>query len=602
MIGRLPLSLALLSAVLATSVPHAAGAQTYACEEVMIPMRDGVRLAADVYRPTQGEGPFPVLLERTPYDKRDCAYGAGDYFARRGYAVIVVDERGRYRSEGQYYWWYDNSWQGDQQDGVDLIEWAGTRSWSTGKVGTMGLSMGCFNQYTTAPADPPHLAAMFCSQAAGNPYKDLFYQGGALHLIMPTWLLTRNKMARPFRIDYPDRSGYVGSHESWREWYVGKQRAGMGMSMSMVSPLMQDMVAHPHYDEYWKAISMDEHLDRVDVPIFHYGGWYDRYSGPQWDLFIRLQEEGGARARENQRILMGPWTHGGPAGSEVTHRVVGEVDFGPEAAIDYNRLRLQWFDHHLKGVENELSRTPPVKIFVMGENAWRHEDDLPLERAVPTDFYFRAGPSGSVESLNDGRLLREAPGEEAPDRYEYDPMDPVPTVGGDLFIAPNGAMDHRPAERRSLTYTTPPLEADTEVTGRPVVELFAASSARDTDWVVTISDVHPDGYSQHLRQNLLRARFRNGFEEPALLEPERVYPFEIRMYPISNVFAEGHRIRITVTSSSFPKWYPNGNTGEEMDGEAGSGVVARNEVHHDREHPSRVRLPIIPRQEEGGGR
>ncbi len=579
------------AAFAAFSLPSGARAQSFSCREVMIPARDGVRLAADLYLPTQGQPPFPTIVERTPYNKGSCRSEVGQYYSRRGYAVVLADERGRYNSEGLYYWWIQHGW-GKIQDGYDTIEWAGTQPWSSGKVGTMGLSMGCFNQYMAAPTRPPHLAAMFCTQAAGNPYKDLFYEGGALHLIMPTWLLTRDEMARPFRLHYGSSGGgYVGTLGSWREWYDRKQQRGQGMAQSFISDPMTDLVAHPTYDDYWKSLAMDEHVAEVDVPIFHYGGWYDRYPLSQMQLFNALDKQGGPKARGNQRLLYGPWTHG--AGQGVASRVIGDVDFGPEAAIDADLLRLRWFDHWLKGIDNGIMKEPPVKIFVMGANRWRFEKEFPLSRAVERTWYFRTGNSGTVESLNDGRLLSETPRAESPDPYSYDPKDPVPTIGGDLFIEPSGARDHRPADRLSLTYTTDPLADDTEITGVPRVELFASSSAFDTDWVVTISDVRADGYAQVLRQNLLRASFRGGFEKRILLKPDSVYSYTIGMYPISNVFMKGHRIRITVTSSSFPKWYPNGNTGKPMD-EEGPGVVATNTVFHDVGRASRVVLPIVP--------
>lgn len=586
-----PTVAALLAVYLVLALAKLASAQTYECREVQIPMRDGVNLAADVYVPTQGTGPFPVIVERTPYNKSDCHYSAAQYYARRGYVVVIEDERGRYNSGGEYYWWRDHGW-GAHQDGYDTIEWAATQLWSNGKVGTMGLSMGCHNQYMTAPTRPPHLEAMFCADAAGNPYKDLFYQGGALHLIMPTWLLTQNEMARPFRLNFgAGRGGYVGTPESWTSWYTSKQERGLKLSQSMIAQMMEDMIKNPYYNDYWRQWAIDEHLDRIDVPVFHYASWYDRYPLTQVKLFNGIREKGGPRARAGQRLQLGPWTHGA---GDITSRVIGDLDFGPEAAIDYNALRLRWFDRYLKGLANGIDKEPPVRIFVMGANAWRSENEFPLARAVHTDYFLRAGSSGSIDSLNDGVLSTAAPAaDEKSDSYSYDPRKPVPTIGGDLFIQPNGARDHRPADRLSLTYTTPRLDRDVEVTGIPKVELFASSSAVDTDWVVTISDVHPDGYTQILRQNLLRARFRDGYERPALMKPNTPYTFAIEMFPISNLFKQGHRIRLTLTSSSFPKWYPNGNTGREMDDET-TGVVAANTIYHDRQRPSRVILPIIP--------
>lgn len=578
-------------ALLLVFAAGSAAAQSFTCEEVMVPMRDGTRLATDVYLPEgQGDGPFPVILERTPYDKGDCQHRHAPYFARRGYVTIVQDERGRYNSEGVYYWLRDEGW-GERQDGYDSIEWAGVQPWSNGRVGTMGLSFTCFNQYLTAPTRPPHLAAMFCAHSASNAYKDLYWAGGALHMIMPTWLLTQNEMVQPVPLYDPGRrGGYVGGDDAWRRWHERRLETRTPMADSMITKMMTDMIENPYYNDYWRQFAVDEQWAEIDVPIFHYASWYDRYPHSQVKHFNGIRALGGPRARDSQKLFIGPWIHG--AGL-ITNRVIGELDFGPEAAIDYNALRMRWFDYHLKGIDNGVMDEPPVRLFVMGANTWRDEHEYPPARAAATDYFLRAERSGSIDSLNDGALSTEPPGNEAPDTFTYDPRDPVPSIGADLFVRPNGAQDHRPADRRSLTFTTPPLEAAVEVTGLPTVELHASSSAVDTDWVVALTDVHPDGYSQILRQNILRARYREGDEAPVLMNPGEVYRFVIEMYPVSNRFKPGHRIRLTVSSSAFPKWYPNGNTGREMD-EDMPVVVAENTIYHDAERPSRITLPIVP--------
>ena len=583
---RLALSFLSLLGLAATAL-----SQDFACEEVMVPMRDGVKLAADVYRPLRhGAGPFPVVIERTPYDKGDCGDVHAQFFAKRGYVAIRQDERGRYASEGEYYWLRDEGW-GERRDGYDTIEWAASQPWSTGKVGTMGLSFTCLNQYLTAPTRPPHLAAMFCAHSASNAYRDLYYAGGALHMIMPTWLLSQREMVKPLRDNAPGHRGYLGDGEAWRGWYERQQETGSTMKESLFSEMMNDMLENPYYNDYWRQFAVDEHWQEIDVPIFHYASWYDRYPHSQVKHFNGIRRLGGPRAKNAQKLFIGPWLHGA---GEVTARIIGDLDFGPEAAIDYNALRLRWFDYHLKGIDNGIMNEPSVRIFVMGENRWRDENEFPLSRAIATDYFFRQGPSGAVDSPNDGLLSTAAPGSEGADSFRYDPRQPLPSIGGDLFVEPMGARDHRPADRSSLTYTTLPLGRDVEVTGWPRVVLHASSSALDTDWVVTLTDVHPDGYSQLLRQNILRARYREGDERPVLLEPGKIYELEIEMYPVSNLFRAGHRIRLAVTSSSFPKWYPNGNTGREMDQDRPP-VVAENTVYHDARRPSKVVLPVVPR-------
>lgn len=566
---------------------------SYVCSEIMVSMRDGVTLATDVYVPNpgmQGPGPYPVIVERTPYNKNSCSNEDARYFATRGYVAVVQDERGRYNSDGEYYWFRDNGW-GERRDGYDTIEWAGTQPWSNGKVGTIGLSMGGDNQYLTAPTNPPHLAAMFPAHAGPNPYRDSFYQGGGgpPHMIMAAWLLRQNEMVRPFRLNYGSRpSGYPGATDSWMKWYTSKLDRGLTFNESLVSDMINDMNSHPYYDDYWRQFAADEHWSEIDVPIYHYAAWYDRYSKPGLEYYNGVLKHGGPRARANQKIIFGPWTHGGG-----TNPVIGDLDFGREATLDYDALRLRWFDYHLKGIDNGIMKEPPVKIFVMGTNHWRYENEFPLARTAYTDYFLRSGPSGSIESINDGVLATEKPGNEKADSYEYDPRKPIATIGGDLFVQPNGARDHRPNDRVSLTYTTSVLTQDLELCGLPTINFFGASSAVDTDWVVTISDVHPNAYSQILRQNILRARYREGNQKPVLMTPGRIYPFTIEMYPICNVFKNGHRIRVALTSSSFPKWFPNGNTGREMDRDMPP-IIAKNTIYHDAEHASRITLPVIP--------
>jgi hypothetical protein len=499
---------------------------------------------------------------------------------------MVQDERGRHRSEGIYYWLRDEGW-GERQDGYDTIEWAAGQPYSNGKVGTMGLSFTCANQLLTAPTKPPHLVAMFCAQYSANSYKDVFWPGGALHMVLPTWLLTQGEMAKPLVENVPGHGGYLGSQESWMRWYENQQESEKGFTASMFSRMYDDLIGNPYYNDYWRALAVDERMQDIDVPIYHLGSWYDRHVHGTVRLWNGIDKNGGPRARGRQKLILGPWTHGRLARSRV-----GDMDF-PGSALEYDALRMRWFDHHLKGIDTGILDEPPVRIFVMGENAWREEKEFPLSRQVETTWYLRSGPSGSIDSRNDGLLSKEAPRAEEPDRYEYDPAHPVPTIGGDLFVQPDGAQDHRPADRLSLTYTTPPLEDAVEVTGSPRVELFASSSAKDTDWVVTVIDVHPSGYAQHLRQVLARARYREGDEKAVLMEPGKVYRFVLGVHPFSNQFKKGHRIRLTVTSSSFPKWYPNGNTGRELE-EDRPGVVAQNAVYHEERYPSRLVLPVIP--------
>jgi hypothetical protein len=356
------------------------------------------------------------------------------YFAKHGYVAVSQDERGRYRSKGVYYWLRDNAWH-ERQDGYDTIEWAGTQPWSNGKVGTMGSSFTCANQLLTAPTRPPHLTAMFCGEFASNPYRDIYYAGGPLHMIMTTWLLTQGEMVKPLVENVPGHRGYLGSGEAWTDWYERRQENGGSFDENMFSRMYHDLIGNPYYNDYWREFAIDEHYHEMDAPIFHLGGWYDRHVHGTVKHFNQIGDKGGPRARGNQKLLIGPWTHGAAyRGASV----IGDIDFGTEAGIDYDALRKRWFDYQLKGIDNGIMDEPPVRIFVMGENRWRLEQEFPLKRARPLPLFLRSGASAPAGSLNDGVLAPEAPGTEEEDVYDYDPRKPVPTIGGDLFVEPAG--------------------------------------------------------------------------------------------------------------------------------------------------------------------
>ncbi|MBI2818837.1 MAG: CocE/NonD family hydrolase [Acidobacteria bacterium] len=562
----------------------------FTCKEVQIPMRDGVKLAADLYLP-EGPGPYGVIVERTPYDKGDCQSKNAIYFAERGFAVLMEDVRGRYNSPGDFYWFRDEGW-GNRQDGYDTIEWAGTQPWSNGKVGTVGLSYSCFNQNMTAVTQPPHLAAMFCSDSASNWYKDLNYAGGVFQTIQANWHLNQGEAAKPVLENIPDQGGYRGTTDSWMSWHARRIERGMGFWESWQSPTLFDIMAHTTYDNYWRNYAPDEHIEKFTVPVYYTSGWYDRYPHSVTKMFNEIRKKSPSqRARQSVKLLIGPWTHGGGRSGQ---RVVGDIDFGPEAEGKLPVVQVQWFDYHLRGVDNGVMKEPPVRIFVMGINKWRDENEWPLARAVETKFYLTSAKSGSIDSLNDGSLSRQTPpAGDKPDLFEYDPRRPVETIGGDNAIQPAGARDHRPADRKSLTFTTAPMTEDLEISGPGTVDLYISSTADDTDFVATLIDVHPNGYAQQLRQTILRASRRESLETPTPIEPGKVYKLTIPIYPVSNVFQRGHRLRLTVTSSSFPKWLPSHNKFT-MDNEAAPWVTARNTVYHDPQRPSVLTVPVTP--------
>ena len=556
-------------------------------------MRDGTVLRADVYRP-KGEGKFPVLLQRTPYNK-DGGLEFGLKAVARGYVVIIQDVRGRYTSEGEWY-----TFSNESRDGYDTVEWAAALPYSDGKVGMFGGSYVGATQVLTAFAHPPHLAGIFPVVTASNYHDGWTYQGGAFEQwFNESWtsglaqdtlnrLIVRhtNALESVWKLpltDYPlfNLGGGEGRHD---------QR----QSLEALAPYFLDWLAHPNYDDYWKRLSIEDRHADITVPVFSVGAWYDIFLGGTLRNYVGIQAHGGSEAaRRGQRLLV---VIGGHAGGG---RTIGEVDFGPAAAeLDEDEVMLRWYDSILKGAQNGVEREKPVKIFVMGRNVWREEDDWPLPRAKSMRYYLHSeGKANS--STGDGALSATPPAAESADRFVYDPADPVPTIGGPLccdsaHLAP-GPRDQRPAEARAdvLVYSTPAFKQDFEVTGPVSLELYATSSAADTDFTAKLVDVAPNGYAQNLTEGILRARYRNSQEKPEFMTPGAVYKLTIDLWATSNVFLAGHRLRLEVSSSNFPRFDRNLNTGE-AGARATRWVKATNTIQHDREHPSALNLPVVP--------
>jgi len=562
----------------------------YTCKEVKVPMRDGTELATDLYLPDT-RGPFPVLIERTPYNKGACKNVQAQYFAERGYAVLVQDVRGRFHSPGEFYNFRDEGW-GKNQDGYDTIEWAGQQPWSTGKVGTYGLSYSCFNQNMTAVTQPPHLKAMFCADSAASWFTHR-YEGGALGSNGLDWEVDNNEAAKPILMHRPEPAQGMEEVQDWLDWNTRRIEHGLGMWESWMSPILADFTAHTTYDDYWRQYAPVEHAEKFTVPVFYMSGWYDRYPEEVTTMFNAIRTRSASpAARQSVRLMIGPWLHGG--GSLVRARQIGDTDFGPDAAVHYAALRVRWFDYHLKGIDNGIMKEGPVWVFVMGPNKWREEKEFPIARAVPTKFYLQSAKSGSIQSLNDGTLSRQMPPRNEPaDTYNYDARIPTPSIGGDLFIQPMGVRDHRPADQKSLTFTTEPFTDDVEITGPGTAELYVSSTADDTDFVTTLIDVRPDGYAAILRQNILRASRRESTSKPTPIKPGQIYKLTIPIYPVSDVFGKGHRLRLTVSSSSFPRWMPSHNKFN-LNSEEAPYVAARNTIYHDAQRPSVLTVPVIP--------
>lgn len=590
--------------------------------DVLLPMRDGVRLAADIYRPAldgrPAPGRFPALLERTPYDKRrPDMTAAAKFFARHGYVVVLQDVRGRFASEGEWYAFGDEG-----PDGEETVRWLHTLDGCDGQVGTIGLSYSASDQTALACLNPPGLAAMFISEGMSNYHTSAMRQGGAAEL---RFLIYAFQMAVTSREAAANRSLYLllqRERKNIREW-LHRLPIRPGASPLRHVPSYErwitDVIAHGDYDDYWKrpGYTVEEYWEEhADVPVYLLGGWYDSYARSTTDMFVELTR----RKRGPTRLIIGPWVHGVGTMAQTWS---GDVDFGQDAPMeDYNSFRLRWFDRQLKGLDTGVDAEPPVRIFVMGGGSgrkntdgrmehggrWRDEQEWPLARAVATPYYLHG----------DGALSPEPPAAEGGSTtYAYDPTDPVPTIGGNISVGyeilPNGAFDQRgssaafgatdslPLSARSdvVVFQTPPLSEEVEVTGPIAVTLWAASSCVDTDFTAKLLDVYPpnidypDGYAMNLGDSIIRARYRNDRSRAELLTPGEVVELTITLYPMSNLFARGHRIRLDISSSNFPRFDVNPNTGDPL-GAHRRTVIAHNTLYHDAARPSHVTLPVVP--------
>jgi len=566
---------------------------------VMIPMSDGTRLAIDIYRP-DAPGKFPALVERTPYDKTkssEIQVGAHTFFAERGYVFLVQDTRGRYASEGTFYPFVDDAWLRNR-DGYDTVQWIAQQPWSDGKVGVLGGSYTGQTAYMVAPTQPPALRALFVRESAADLFDHWVYRGGAFELgFIATW------STRTFGPDIVARAFPNDADTAKRrlDAAIGSQDQDLQHLPLATYPQLRwapgwqyffDWLAHNRDGPYWWQQNVARNHARFQVPVAHLGGWYDIFLKGTIENFQGLRRNAGtALARDNQRMVIGPWVHGPTNVGKVE---VGELKFPGADEVNLNQLRLKWFDYWLKGIDAGITREPPILIYVMGANRWRSENEWPPARARFTPYYLRAGLPGNGATLYDGGLSAEPPAAvEASASFTYDPGDPVPTLGGNTLYLPSGPTDQRKAETKSLTFTSAPLEQDLEVTGPLKAVLHAVSSAVDTDWVVRLTDVYPDGRSILIADGILRARFRESTVEPSLITPGRGYRYDIDLWATSNVFKAGHRLRVSVASSNFPRWSRNLNTAESP--EAGAHPeTAINTVFFDALRASHLLLPVIP--------
>ena len=558
--------------------------------DVMVRMRDGVHLACDVYRPASG-GPVPALVQRQPYDKRVAQTYVYDHpavYARHGYAVVIEDTRGRYASEGEFY-----PLRLDAEDGYDTIEWCAAQPWCNGRVGSFGFSISGVNQLLAAALRPPHLAAAVPGFYPGGMYESFTHVGGTFGLAaVMDWALIIAGEAAQRRGD-KEVLGAIGAAQA----VGGRWPAALSLrdipflETPDLLPFLKDYVDHPAHGAYWEEWELAPRLAQIDVPCFHVSGWYDSFI-PQT---IAAYEALSTAGRAEHRLLVGPWYH------IPWTQQVGAIDFGDEAKNAVSVYERAWFDAWLKDDRSALDALPPVRVFVTGENRWHDADKWPLAGAGTERWYLHSG--GRANSLSgDGALDREPPGDEPPDFFVYNPFDPVPSMGGHSCclpqVAPMGPMDQRPVEYRNdvLVYTSPPLDAPCFAAGFVTAGLCAATSAADTDFTVKLCDVEPDGRSINLFEGVIRGRFRESRQAEVPLEPHRVYEFAIDVGVICHLFRAGHRVRVEVSSSNYPAFDRNPNTGGPIGSEHAFDLQpAHQTVFHDGARPSFIDLPVIRR-------
>jgi putative CocE/NonD family hydrolase len=589
-------------------------------------MRDGVHLGTDIYRPARNgvlvEGKFPVLLERTPYNK-DGGAATANYFVARGYIVVLQDVRGRYKSEGHW-----RPIRDDPNDGFDTAKWIGAQPWSDGSIGTLGSSYDGATQHALAIANAPYVKAMIPRNAMSDFGRYGVRHNGAFELRFFNWVLTLGNTAGT-----PDASlaaARAASDPAAAAALVdlGKQVREYARSLPLrpgTTPLkfapdyeawLIEAMSHGEYDAFWKdsGSSVVDHLaEYKDIPAYHTTGWYDSWGAQVANLnYVEL-----TRTKKSlQRLIVGPWIH-----SSENRSYAGEAQFTEDAALDLPAFQLRWFDHWLKGIDNGVDREPPVRIYVMGGGDahktpegrifvgghWRDEQEWPLARTAPTPYYLHSN----------GVLSPDKPVDDRPITYLFDPRNPVPTLGGNVSsqgtLMFQGAADQRcrldfwlcsdtqPLSARNdvLVFQTPPLTGDIEVTGRLIVKLWAASNAIDTDFTAKLVDVYPPsadfpaGVDLNIADSIVRARYRNGLDKAELLNPGQPYELTIEMYPTALVFKRGHRMRLDISSSNFPRFDVNPNTGEPLNNNRRT-QVAENTVYLDSRHPSQFIVPVIP--------
>ncbi len=603
----------LLPVLILTAAAAPAAAQSaadgVACRVEMVPMRDGVRLATEVYLPAGG-GRRPVVLTRSPYTRGSLAAGSNCDnarlldFARRGYVGLSQDARGRYRSGGAF-----DPFRQEGGDGYDTVEWAAAQPWSDGRVGIFGASYVGVTTLQAALRAPPHLVTAVAEITASDYHDNWTYVNGAfdLHLNLG-WTLAffvadsyrRSLDGAGLSLAEIDRRVAArldaGRRDLLTKWIWTLPLNSMP-AFRTDAPYYYDWLAHPDYDSYWREVDVEQGYGDITVPVLHTGGWYDVFAVGTVRNFTGMRTgAGSAAARSGTKLVMTCCGH---------TREQGLIGWGPEAQTFDATLTDRWFDHHLKGVDNGIDREPAARLFVMvppdtgtrGGGFYLAADDFPPPGARPVRLYPASGGRANTRH-GDGTLGRDAAAG-PPDRFVYDPADPVPTLGGNLCCGDflmRGALDQSGIELRDdvLVYTSEPLAADLAVIGPVTVRLWAASTARDTDFTAKLVDVHLDGIAHNVLDRIVRARYRGGARSaPSLITPGEVYEYTIPLGDTATVFRRGHRVRLEVSSSNFPHYDRNPNTGHAF-GQDAEMVVATQTVFHDPRRPSHVELSVVP--------
>lgn len=548
--------------------------KTIVVHGLISPMRDGTELSMDLVRPERS-GAYPVVLYRTPYDKTLSRTPFVHSLAERGYIVAIQDTRGRFNSDGVFFPYRD-----DRADGYDTVDWIGSQEWCDGNVGMAGGSYVGQTQWFAAADAPPHLKAIIPTVSPPDAFSNEPICNGCFLVPMGEWMVTMGRRSW----QSPPPLGWLADKPSY---FDALPLADLAEQANVTSPWWDEMMQHPTFDDFWRTCSYQDAWPNVTVPALNISGWWDmNFPGTPMN-FTGMRAHGKTdEIRNAQQMIIGGWPH-----MVNLTRTLNGLDFGENAVVNLNDYMIRFYDRWLKGIENGIENDPRVWVFVIGANEWRSANEWPFPETQFTPFYFHSG--GKANSLKgDGVLSTLIPKDEPSDAYTYDPNDAI----GMVWNIQDGPVDDRLPSIHDdmLCYTSDVLDQALDVVGPVTGVLFASSSAKDTDWHVRLVDVHPDDSARFLCHGMLRARFRESFEKPTLLEPGTVYRFEFSMDACGVRFLPGHRIRVEVMSSWFPEYDRNTNSGAENNFLDATLIVAENRIFHAPGHESHVILPVIP--------